>query len=290
MHSRFRLYLLVRHSSYHSSLNPAMRACLPLRRTLSALAVCALAVCALACPPLHAAQQITLRNGAEFLCTHQEQSGDRIRLYLFSTTRAAASDSDSDDPSYIEVPTASVLSVETVPDPPAPPAPAPSLTPGTPSRSAGWEKQPTQLTPAEMHQLLARAGQAHNIDADLLASVIHAESGGNVLAVSRAGARGLMQLMPATAATLGVRNAFAPGENISGGTAYLDQLLTRYRDNLALALAAYNAGPEAVDRYRGVPPYAETRAYVARVIREFNRRKLAANATTSHTIQTASVN
>ncbi len=149
--------------------------------------------------------------------------------------------------------------------------------------------------PAEMHQLLARAGQAHNIDADLLASVVHAESNGNPRAVSRAGARGLMQLMPTTATTLGVRNSFAPEDNVSGGTAYLDQLLTRYHNNLALALAAYNAGPDAVDRYRGIPPYAETRAYVARIIREFNRRKLAARTLTTAatsaapTIQTASI-
>jgi soluble lytic murein transglycosylase-like protein len=125
-----------------------------------------------------------------------------------------------------------------------------------------------------MHEMLARAGALHNIDADLLASVVQAESAGNPRAVSRAGARGLMQLMPSTASTLGVQNSFAPEQNIGGGTAYLDQLLTRYRDNIALALAAYNAGPAAVDRYHGIPPYAETRAYVARVIRAFNRRKL----------------
>jgi soluble lytic murein transglycosylase-like protein len=116
---------------------------------------------------------------------------------------------------------------------------------------------------------------AHRIDADLLAAVVHAESNGNPRAVSRAGAQGLMQLMPGTAATLGVTDAFAPEQNVSGGTAYLDALLTRYHDNIALALAAYNAGPLAVDRYHGIPPYPETRAYVARVLREFNRRKLA---------------
>ena len=129
-------------------------------------------------------------------------------------------------------------------------------------------------TPAESCiNYLVAAGTAHNIDEDLLASVIKAESGGHVKAVSRAGAQGLMQLMPSTAHTLGVTDSFKADQNIAGGTAYLDTLLKRYKDNLALALAAYNAGPGAVDRYRGIPPFRETRAYVARVIREFNRRK-----------------
>jgi soluble lytic murein transglycosylase-like protein len=124
-----------------------------------------------------------------------------------------------------------------------------------------------------MHTMLAHAGTEHNIDEDLLASLVRAESGGHVRAVSRTGARGLMQLMPKTADELGVKDSFQPEENIAGGSAYLDSLLTRYHDNVALALAAYNAGPAAVDRYHAVPPYRETRAYVARVIREFNRRK-----------------
>ena len=84
--------------------------------------------------------------------------------------------------------------------------------------------------------------------------------------------------MPKTAAELGVNDSFQPDQNVSGGSAYLDALLTRYGDNLALALAAYNAGPAAVDKYHGIPPYRETRAYVARVIHEFNRRVLAREA------------
>jgi soluble lytic murein transglycosylase-like protein len=82
-----------------------------------------------------------------------------------------------------------------------------------------------------------------------------------------------MQLMPNTASKMGVEDSFRPEQNIAGGTAYLDELLTRYHNNIALALAAYNAGPAAVDKYHGIPPYRETRMYVARVIREFNRRK-----------------
>ncbi len=130
--------------------------------------------------------------------------------------------------------------------------------------------------------MLTRASKEHNVDVDLLASVVKAESDGNARAVSHAGAQGLMQLMPGTAAGLGVNDTFQPEQNVRGGSIYLDSLLTRYRDNLALALAAYNAGPEAVDKYHGIPPYRETRAYVARVIYEFNRRLLARETQTAH--------
>jgi len=87
-----------------------------------------------------------------------------------------------------------------------------------------------------------------------------------------------MQLMPGTANDLGVQDSYEPNQNVRAGSTYLDALLTQYRDNLALALAAYNAGPEAVARYHGVPPYHETQAYIARVIHEFNRRVLARQA------------
>jgi soluble lytic murein transglycosylase-like protein len=227
-----------------------------------------MALLAAASPLARAAEHITLRNGFTFDCLRREPTGDRVRLYLIpaSATVTAA------ESTYVEIPSASILRVETILDPALPLAASTSgpstLTP-TPS--------PSSVTPSVLHELLTRAGEHHNIDADLLASVVQAESGGQVRAVSRTGARGLMQLMPGTASTMGVRDSFAPEQNIAGGSAYLDQLLTRYHDNIALALAAYNAGPAAVDRYRGIPPYAETRAYVARVIREFNRRKLAAN-------------
>jgi soluble lytic murein transglycosylase-like protein len=135
--------------------------------------------------------------------------------------------------------------------------------------------------------MLARAGADHNLDVDLLASVVKAESDGNARAVSRAGARGLMQLMPGTAAGLGVKDSFQPDQNVRGGSTYFDALLTRYHDNLALALAAYNAGPEAVDKYHGIPPYRETQAYVARVIHEFNRRVLAREAEARRNYTTA---
>jgi len=232
------------------------------RRALSA----ALFAAAVA-PAAHALEHITLRNGFAIDCVrHEALDATHIRVYL------------SGDNNYQDIAATEIARVETLPEPPAPP---PVLASPAPVVVASAEP-----TPAEMHQLLIAAGTAHNIDEDLLASVIKAESGGHVKAVSRAGAQGLMQLMPSTAHTLGVTDSFKADQNIAGGTAYLDSLLKRYKDNLALALAAYNAGPGAVDRYRGIPPFRETRAYVARVIREFNRRKqsatLAAVASITH--------
>jgi hypothetical protein len=198
-------------------------------------------------PALQAAEQVTLKNGYNLLCDHREQEGDRVRLFT-----------SKDSGNFVEVDAAEILSVDAVPDPPVAATPAAA--------------EP-RLTNSDVHELIARAGADHNLDVDLLASVVRAESGGNIRAVSRTGAQGLMQLMPGTAAELGVTDSFRADQNIKGGTAYLDALLLRYHDHLAFALAAYNAGPAAVDKYHGVPPYRETRVYVARVIREFNRRK-----------------
>ena len=223
------------------------------------------ALAALAClaPPAQAAEIVTLRNGFQMRCDHHAETDGEMRLYM-----SAGQDN------YIELPPAQIVSVAHLADAdsqPAPSIPQPPLGGPAPASSAPDPK----LTRADLSEMLANAGRRHNLDVDLLASLVNAESGGNPRAVSRAGAQGLMQLMPSTAASLGVRDSFQPQQNVSGGSAYLDALLTRYNNNLALALAAYNAGPQAVDRYRGIPPYPETRAYVARVIHEFNRRVLA---------------
>ena len=205
------------------------------------------------------AERVTLRNGFALTCDHHAQVENHTRLYL-----------GAGENNFIEFATQEIAAVETVPDPPARLKESAALKPA-PAIDA-------KLTPADLHEILASAGKEHNLDVDLLASVVKAESNGNPKAVSPVGARGLMQLMPATADGLGVADSYKPDQNVRGGSTYLDGLLVRYHDNLALALAAYNAGPEAVDRYHGIPPYHETKAYVARVIHEFNRRVRAREA------------
>lgn len=228
-------------------------------KTRGATTVAAVVLGALAALPhtARAAERVTLSNGFVEQCDHHALVDGRMRLFL-----------STGEDSYIEFNPAEIVTFESIPDPPAPAAPDPLAKP----------KAQTPLTPGDLREMLTQAGADHNLDVDLLASVVKAESDGNARAVSRAGARGLMQLMPGTAAGLGVKNSFEPHENVRGGSTYLDALLTKYHDNLALALAAYNAGPEAVAKYNGIPPYHETHAYIARVIHEFNRRVLAREA------------
>jgi soluble lytic murein transglycosylase-like protein len=197
---------------------------------------------------------VTLSNGFAMVCDHHAQLEDKTRLYL----------SPGED-NFIEFPTQDLAAVEFLPAMPSRPQEPPSKS----------SKANASLNPADLGEILTHAGQEHNLDVDLLASIVKAESGGNAKAVSRAGAQGLMQLMPQTAAGQGVKDSFEPEQNVRGGSAYLDALLTQYHDNLALALAAYNAGPAAVEKYHGIPPFRETRVYVARVIHEFNHRVLA---------------
>lgn len=216
--------------------------------------------------PAHSAERITLKNGFTIDCDHHATVKDKLRLYLNKT-----------EESYIELPGDDLVATEVLPDLP-PPEPEKNATSDTPAATATTKgphkstKTNSLLNTADLHEILVRESAEHNVDVDLLASIVKAESGGNTNAVSHAGAQGLMQLMPSTAASHGVDNSFAPDQNVHGGSAYINELLTRYHDNLALALAAYNAGPAAVDKYKGIPPYAETRAYVAYVIHEFNRR------------------
>ncbi len=187
-----------------------------------------------------------MENGFSLEHHHSQRLGPLTRLFL-----------SPGNGGYVDVPTSNILEIK-VEAAPAPPSAGNSS--GVASRYS-------------LNEIVTSASDRHRIDADLITSVIAAESGFNASAKSGKGAQGLMQLMPATAASLGVQNAFDPANNVDGGTRYLRELLLKYNGDMAKALAAYNAGPERVSRYGGVPPYRETRAYVARVIREFNRKK-----------------
>lgn len=139
------------------------------------------------------------------------------------------------------------------------------------------QRQPASASPgdrAAVEALIADAALRERIDPTLVRAVVQAESGFNPRAVSPAGAKGLMQLMDGTARALGVSDSFDPAQNVGGGTRYLREMLARFGDE-RLALAAYNAGPGAVTRYGGVPPYAETQRYVAKVLELRDRYRAA---------------
>jgi len=188
----------------------------------------------------HGAEIARLTNGFDLRCERHEERGNLTRLYP-----------DAQGAGFIELPSERISGYE--------PEAAPQL--------------PAQLPTLSEH--ITKAGLQTGIDPDFIHSVIRAESGYNAKAVSAKGAQGLMQLMPATAAKLGVRDSLDPANNIDGGSRYLRELLLRYNGDASKALAAYNAGPGSVEKYKGIPPYRETRGYVARVINDFNRRKLA---------------
>ena len=138
---------------------------------------------------------------------------------------------------------------------------------------AATAKPAAPTLPVPYAEFIRAASQKYGVDQELIASVILVESNFNPQAVSRRNARGLMQLLPETAQRLQVTNVFDPAQNIDAGTRYLKELLEQYKQDLALTLAAYNAGPDRVERYRGVPPFAETVSYVRRVTHSYNAHK-----------------
>lgn len=211
-------------------------------------------LCLAATAAASAADFAILRNGFSIRHDRRQVIDSITRLYLPGANAG-----------YIDVPTSEIERFEKD-ETPAAPAPKPSDSPSTHA--------------SNLNELINSVSDRHHLDPDLINSVIRAESGFNPRAVSPRGAQGLMQLMPNTASQLGVPNAFDPKANVEGGTRYLRELLERYNFDLIKALAAYNAGPHRVEQYHGVPPYYETRAYVARIVRDFNRKKLAQQAAT----------
>lgn len=214
-----------------------------------------LAVSALPCL---ASEVAVLKNGFSIKHERREVLGDVTRLYV-----------GTDGTSFVDVPTAEIEHFEGVQEDAA----SGSQLPVSPTQSK------LQSLPArpqvDLNQVVNDASGRYRLDPDLVTSVIKAESDFNVHAVSRKGAQGLMQLMPGTASQLGVPNVFDPKANVDGGAKYLRELLEKYNFDLIKALAAYNAGPQRVEQFGGVPPYYETRAYVARVVRDFNKKKTA---------------
>jgi soluble lytic murein transglycosylase-like protein len=150
--------------------------------------------------------------------------------------------------------------------PPEPMVPAPVAAASAPAALAPSLTSPPAL-PLRYHAVIMAAAREHRVSPSLIAAVAAAESGFDARAVSPKGARGLMQLMPETARRFQVGNSFSPEQNVRGGAAYLRWLIDRFAGDLVQVLAAYNAGEQAVERAGGVPPFAETQAYVPRVLR-----------------------
>ena len=217
--------------------------------------------------PCFAGEVAVLKNGFSIVHERREVIGDLTRLYI-----------SADGSNFVDVPTDDIEHFEAAPDePPNIALPASASRLSSAPKPAGYDagrafpaRPKTDLT-----QVVNEISGKYRLDPDLVNSVIKAESEFNPHAISPKGAQGLMQLMPGTASQLGVPNAFDPQANVDGGTKYLRELLERYNFDLVKALAAYNAGPQRVERFGGVPPYYETRAYVAKIVRDFNKKKVA---------------
>lgn len=193
-----------------------------------------------------ASETANLRNGYSIQFERRELRGEWTRLYL------SASPDD-----FVDVRTEEIIGIELegmAPIPARPPAP-----------------RANEIGPVDFEEVVSAASTRTNLSPDLIKSVIRVESGFNPNAISRKGAQGLMQLMPETAARMGVRNPLDPSENVDGGARYLRELLGLFSNDVVKALAAYNAGPKRVEQFHGVPPYPETVKYVNKVIRDFNQ-------------------
>jgi hypothetical protein len=195
--------------------------------------------------PALRAEYVVLRSGQRLKVTGYQLLGDKYRLQMTG--------------GWVEVATQDVVAIE----------PEDIF-----ARPATVQPAPQPL----YRDLVEAVAKRYNMDADLITSVIAVESNFDPKAVSRKNARGLMQLLPETASQLGVKNIDDPAENIDAGARYLRDLLQKYNNNLALALAAYNAGPEKVQLYGRVPPFAETISYVRRVKRNYDKSKSKAPA------------
>jgi soluble lytic murein transglycosylase-like protein len=229
-----------------------------------------------------AGQIAVLRNGFTIHFDHKEQSGSSTRLYTGT--------------GYLDIASDQIASFD-VDETPVTPEPRPAPQPAALTDTQPSAAQPAAVasqTPAkaaqnvDLDQVVREASSKNRLDPDFVASVIRAESNFKTHAVSKKGAQGLMQLMPATAAQLGVADAFDPRANVEAGTAHLSALLDLYNNDPIRALAAYNAGAHRVKQYHGVPPYRETRDYINKIVRDFNAKKraqmkaaAAANASTA---------
>jgi hypothetical protein len=220
--------------------------------------------------PCFAGEVAVLKNGFSIKHERREVVGDVTRLYV-----------NADGSSFVDVPTAEIEHYEAVPEETATGSRRPA--PASLSDKTGFPARPQ----ADLNTVVNEASGHYRLDPDLVNSVIKAESGFKVHAVSSKGAQGLMQLMPGTASQLGVGNSFDAQANVEGGTKYLRALMEKYNFDMVKALAAYNAGPQRVERFGGVPPYYETKAYVARVVRDFNKKKMAEAAAKGPTTRAA---
>jgi hypothetical protein len=219
---------------------------------------------AMAALPCFAGEVAVLRNGFSIRHERREVVGDTTRLYV-----------TADGSSFVDVPTAEIEHFEAAPELSVSGSRLPLSGDKSEAASPFARNIPALPGALNIDDVVNSASGRYRLDPDLVNSVIKAESGFNAHAVSPKGAQGLMQLMPGTASQLGVPNAFDPQANVEGGTKYLRELLERYNFDLVKALAAYNAGPQRVEQFGGVPPYYETRVYVARIVKDFNRKKAA---------------